>query len=448
MAVSAADQERRRRMKREGRKKILALAVICFCQICSIVGERAWAAESCPYDEPLPANYEGTLSMWGWDREYYNAVTQAFQEKYPNVTFEYVEAEGSNLLQKYEIALISGKELPDIAWAMIDYRGRMFELDMWEALNEKPYSMTLDQVYEYVQPKMVNSRGDICGIEQSLSPVGLMYRKDLAKTYLGTDDPQLLEEMLDDWEAFIEKGRQVQKESEGQVYILFGFHDIMQIVQSQQAQVWIDEETINAEQTFGKTLELMCRFRDEKTADGMGAYWSEAAQEKNHIFTPCTFWSVKLMEKSGQSKENEGKWGLIPTPEGSISWGGTAMGITKSCRDKRLAWEFLKFAALSTEGARALNTIGLMTTAKQPYQEDPSLMRYQSDLFGEQDIGSYFMKEIVPEIPKRTLAKEDLAIQQRLDLIVSVIARDPAVTAADAMEMLKKELQESGICTE
>ena len=76
-------------------------------------------------------------------------------------------------------------------------------------------------------------------------------------------------------------------------------------------------------------------------------------------------------------------------------------------------------------------------------------MRYQSDLFvGNRHIGSYFMKEIVPEIPKRTLAKEDLAIQQRLDLIVSVIARDPAVTAADAMEMLKKELQESGICTE
>ncbi len=124
------------------------------------------------------------------------------------------------------------------------------------------------------------------------------------------------------------------------------------------------------------------------------------------------------------------------------------MGITKSCKDKRLAWEFLKFATLSTEGAKALNTIGLMTTAKEAYEEEPELICYQSELFGEQDIGSYFMKEIVPDIQGKTLAKEDLVIQQRLDLILSVIAKDPDVTAQDAMQMLKKELQEAGISTE
>ncbi len=284
-------------MSKKWNKKRILFVCACILSIFSVHSDAVENSDTAEisYDEPLPENYEGTLTMWGWDKEYYTTITQAFQEKYPNVKFEYVDVEGSNLLQKYEIALISGKELPDIAWAMIDYRGRMFELDMWETLNKEPYHMSLDQVYEYVQPKMVNSKGDICGIEQSLSPVGLMYRKDLARKYLGTDEPQKLEEMLKDWDSFIEKGRQVQKESDGEVYILFGSNDVLQIVQSQQTEVWTEAETIDAEKTFGRTLELMCRFRDEKTVDGMGAYWSQTSDEKKHIFTPCTLWSVKLM---------------------------------------------------------------------------------------------------------------------------------------------------------
>ena len=224
------------------------------------ISTRAEEKESC-YHESLPEDYEGTLTMWGWDEKYFTTITQAFQEKYKNVTFEYTEVDGAKLLQKYEVALLTGKELPDIGWAMIDYRGEMFELDMWEHLEEAPYGMSLNQVYEYLHPRMVNSKGNICGIEQSLSPVALMYRKDLAKKYLGTDDPEELETMLSDWDSFIEKGKEVQQKSKGNVYIFFGSNDILKIVQSQQKEVWVDEKTINAEKTFGKTLDLMCRFR-------------------------------------------------------------------------------------------------------------------------------------------------------------------------------------------
>ena len=37
------------------------------------------------FDEELPKDYEGTLTMWGWDTDYYQTVTQAFQKIYPNV---------------------------------------------------------------------------------------------------------------------------------------------------------------------------------------------------------------------------------------------------------------------------------------------------------------------------------------------------------------------------
>ena len=139
------------------------------------------ATQEISFDEELPKDYEGTLTMWGWDTDYYQTVTQAFQKIYPNVRFEYTSVENKDMPKKYETALIVGGELPDIAWSVIDSRGEVFEFDMWEPLEQEPYNFRLSEVYEYLHPHMINSKGNVCGIEQSLSPAGLANRREIAK---------------------------------------------------------------------------------------------------------------------------------------------------------------------------------------------------------------------------------------------------------------------------
>lgn len=340
------------------------------------------ATQEISFDEELPKDYEGTLTMWGWDTDYYQTVTQAFQKIYPNVRFEYTSVENKDMPKKYETALIVGGELPDIAWSVIDSRGEVFEFDMWEPLEQEPYNFRLSEVYEYLHPHMINSKGNVCGIEQSLSPAGLAYRRDLAKKYLGTDDPEELEKMMPTWEAFIQKGKEVYEKSNGEVYMWFSLEDIRQFTQEQSDMVWVNDGKINVENVFGRSLSLVTRFRNEHISDNLITWtpaWNEALREDRHIFTACATWSVKFsIESSDPQQKNLGRWGLMSAPEGNANWGGTSMGITKTCKDKRLAWEFLKFATLSTEGARALNSMGLMTTAKKPYEEDPSLKSYKS----------------------------------------------------------------------
>lgn len=55
------------------------------------------ATQEISFDEELPKDYEGTLTMWGWDTDYYQTVTQAFQKIYPNVTFEYTSVENKDM---------------------------------------------------------------------------------------------------------------------------------------------------------------------------------------------------------------------------------------------------------------------------------------------------------------------------------------------------------------
>lgn len=400
--------------------------------------------ESISFDEPLPQDYEGTLTMWGWDEDYYRTVTEAFREKYPNVKFVYTHVEHKDLPQKYETALIVDGELPDIAWSVIDSRGEVFELDMWEPLEAPPYNFDISEVYEYLHPHMVNTKGNVCGIEQSLSPAGLAYRRDLAEQYLGTGEPEELEQMMPDWESFIQKGKEVYEKSDGKVYMWFSLGDIRQFTQEQEKMSWNDGENIDVERIFGRSFKLVERFRDEKVSDSLIAWtpaWNAAFQEDGHIFTACATWSVKFTIESHDKKgEGTGRWGLMSAPEGNANWGGTAMGITRTCRDKRLAWEFLKFAALSTEGAEALNTMGLMTTAKKPYEENPKLKSYKSTWFGEQDLGVYYMDRIIPNIRTRKLTPEDGLIHDSMSLILNAMNNDRSLTSKEALKMLSDEL--------
>ena len=93
-----------------GMALFLCLTVGCSNQILeeSTEKEKKVSSRKISFDEPLPRDYEGTLSMWSWDDDYYTTITEAFQELYPNVTFECTKVEHKDLPQKYETALIVG----------------------------------------------------------------------------------------------------------------------------------------------------------------------------------------------------------------------------------------------------------------------------------------------------------------------------------------------------
>lgn len=225
----------------------------------------------------------------------------------------------------------------------------------------------------------------------------------------------------------------------------FSLEDIRQFTQEQSDTAWVSDGKIDVKNVFDRSISLATRFRDEHISDNLIAWtpaWNEALREDEHIFTACATWSVKFsIESSDPQQKNLGRWGLMSAPEGNANWGGTSMGITKTCKDKRLAWEFLKFATLSTEGARTLNSMGLMTTAKKPYEEDPSLKSYKSRWFGNQDLGIYYMDHIIPNIKTRALTPQDGMIHDSLSLVLNALNQDENLSAEEAEELLREELQ-------
>lgn len=78
-------------------------------------------------------------------------MTKGFNELYPNVKFEYTPMANGDTLQKYQTALASGTELPDIGWAIIDSRAKVYELDMWEDLSAAPYNFDIKLIHRMIE---------------------------------------------------------------------------------------------------------------------------------------------------------------------------------------------------------------------------------------------------------------------------------------------------------
>jgi multiple sugar transport system substrate-binding protein len=390
----------------------------------------------------IPKNYSCTLTTWGWDQNYWDHIVAGFHKIYPNIKFEYTPVANGDYLQKLQTSLMSGSPLPDIPWAIMDSRGTSFELDMWEPLNKPPYKMNPKDVFAYLLPLMKNSKGDICGIEQCVSPAAMAYRRNLAKKYLGTDDPDKLTKMLPTWNAFIAKGKEVAAKSEGKVFMMQGIVDIYQIARDQNPAPWVVNNSVAATKLFKPLLTKVIKFRNAGILDKLSSWtpaWYASFGRDKYIFAGCATWTPQYVIEPNDPN-GQGNWGLMKAPGGNFNWGGTTLGIAKQCKHKAAAWEFIKFATLSIEGAKVAREVGFLTSYKAAYK-NPEFASVKNAWFGNQDIGKYYINDVVPTVKVRPITRYDNIIKESLDLIVTSLNNDPKMDINDALPKLIKEIK-------
>lgn len=419
------------------KKRILVLfGVLLFVILfgCSFAAQKATG---------IPKDYRCTLTIWGWDENYYKHIITAFNKIYPNIQFDITPVANGDYLQKLQTSLAAGTPLPDLPVAIIDSRGRAFELDIWEALNKPPYNMNPGDVFPYLLPIMKNSKGDICGIEQGINPAALAYKRDLAKKYFGTDDPVKLAKILPSWDAFITKGKEVVAKSGGKALMMQGIGDMYQIMRDQNPTPWVTGgNTVEATKIFKPLINKVIQFRDAKILDKLAAWtpgWYASFGQEKHIFAGCAIWTPQYVIQPNDPS-GKGNWGLMRAPGGNFSWGGTTWGISKQCKNKPAAWEFVKFATLSNDGAKAAHEVGYLTSYKAAYK-DPNFASMKNPWFGNEDVGNYWIKDVAPNVKIRPMTKYDNVIKDSLDLVVTTLNNDNKMTADAALKALKTEIK-------
>lgn len=392
-----------------------------------------------------PTQLSGTVRVWDWDEAFQNGMIAEFNKKYPNIKVEVTVVNPNDYLQKLQSGIASGSDVPDVILGEAAYRGRLFDLDVLDNLEAAPYNFERSSILDYVVPYVSNARGEVVAVDQTLTPAGFAYRRDLANQYWGTDDPAELEKLLSTWDEFIAKGQELKDKSDGKVLMFPGLGDAYIALRGQNFVSYVDGNEIDLTGKLQQPLNRVFEMRDAGILGKNELWtpaWSASMAKGEFMFYPMAPWGAKW-HISANDPDGSGRWGLVKAPEGGFTRGGTAIGIYKDSKVKEAAWAYIEFAYLSDEGSvYNFKTFGNMTSSKSFYETQQALIDEPGpydEFFGGQNLAKYFIENIVPDMQGEEQTKYDSVVDSVFNSLYPLWMKDESVTAASALEKFIQE---------
>lgn len=393
---------------------------------------------------PVTANAEEpvTITYWGWDSNYAWPMMEKYEELHPEVHFEPTAVEWGDMLTKAQQALASGSDLPTI----IPMDNALIEswkaMDILEDITN--YGFDSSKFVTSSVEKCINSDGKLVGMFTSVNPSGIAYKRDLAKEYFGTDDPEELQEMFSTYDDYVEKGAEVAEKSGGSVYL---FHSAQAVAEWMYFASEVATQTDNTLNYTEKMSDVMSKVIALRDAGALDTYQNGTPEANatyagsNHIFYPCPDWAITYYVETNDP-DGSGNWGIIKAPV-SYSHGGTALGISASATDeqKQAAYDFIMWCIASEEGATYGRDIAGFITTYTDFTYDPEFTRRaDEDFFGGEDISTLFYTEIASEMAiVPTSPWENEVISTRND-VAQQLADDSSMTLEEALAIGMDEL--------
>lgn len=379
-----------------------------------------------------------TITYWGWDTNWYEPMFAAFEESHPNIKIEATNVAYSDYFTKIQQAIASGSELPTMVQQSCTLIENYKQLGVFEDLTQEPYNIDPDSFFDFIKGRAMTEDGQLIGVEQSVSPSAIAYKRDLAKEYFGTDDPAELAEIFQTTDDYIKYGKEVQEKSNGETYLFHSAGAVAEWLYFADKTNLQDGNTVNFTEKMSPVISLLCDMRDNKVVDTYenGTPQANATYaDENHIFYPCPNWAITYYIKANDA-EGSGNWGLMMPATGGYSCGGCSVGITNTATDeqKAAANEFLQWAFFSKEGVdTAKEKVEYYVPTKEFY-EDPAYAAGEDEFFAGQDIGSFLYGEIAQSIVLPKTSVYDQTVIDIRDLLATAIMSDPDMTAEEAVE--------------
>ena len=396
----------------------------------------------------VSAEEEVTLTIWDWDEAHLTHMTEWYMENHPNVKIETLVVAATDYMQKFQSALASGSGVPDIVLSEMAYRGRMFDLGVLEDLSQEPYNVKEEDMFDFATTLGSGPNGELYGVEQQICPSGFAYRRDLAKEYLGTDDPAEIAEMISDWDKLYEVGQQVIEKSGGAVTVLPGVTVLKDILINRNVSDYINGDEIDLTSRYTGVMETITKFNQArllgKQEDSTPALANSYAAGEV-LFYPCAPWSLKWGIGTNDP-DGSGNWGLTKAPENGFTYGGTSVSIYSGSENKEAAWEYIQEVYCTGAGVEeAYKQFGFMTGFKAPYEQEDSYFFTEAgqydEFFGGQNLADYFINTIAITTEGQRQTKHESNVRTALANVSAQMTGNPDMTAEEAMEALKTEVQ-------
>lgn len=414
----------------------VAMTMTALCQTSTVFAE-----------ETKPEDLTGTVVIWDWDSTTQKKYVEKFNEVYPNVTVDVQDVSWDDYMTKLQTSYVSGMELPDIILGEIAWRGTLFEMGICDNLEEAPYNLDRNQMVSSSIPLSSDAQGAIVGVDAQVTPAGFAYKRDLAKEYLGTDDPAEVGKMIQDWDAFLEVGKQVNEKSGGKVKMMASLGDVLLSTINQNVVDYVNGTDVSITDKMTTPLEITMKMRDEGIIGDLELYsaaWYSAYASDEYLFYECASWCPSAVLKPN-APDDDGNWAITLPPEGSFNLGGTTYSVYKDSENKEAAWAYLQYIYFSEEGGAAVYDLTGNYVCYKPYYEgENSPMSKEGPLdtfFGGQSLVDYYINQAAPNAKTMAQSKYDAIISDVFQGLLPKYMTDLSIDAAKALELFKEEVE-------
>lgn len=304
-----------------------------------------------------------------------------YMEQNSGVAIETVVIEPANYVTKVQTALNGGQKEPDIIVGEPQMLEDFYEAGYFEDLNQAPYNAQdyADQIVDYVWDVGQDADGIQRAISYQITPAGIYYRRDIAQTVFGTDDPDEIGKLFADYPTILDTAQKLKDAG----YRIFASDAEINYFSGDSA--WVIDGVLNVDQGRKDYQDLcIALYQDDYTAyanqwstpwyqamagevpiltadiqnyadDSVDVWDAEGFAEatkdldKTEVFAfGLPSWGVLTMRDNVQG--TSGKWGVCSGPAYGFG-GGTFIGISALSEKKELAWDFLKFCTLNEDTA-------------------------------------------------------------------------------------------------
>ena len=303
------------------------------------------------------------IEVWSFTNEL-EQMLDLYKATHPDVKVKFTLVPTDVYASKLKNAIQSGNA-PDV-FAIEEAFVRSFveEPGVMADLEDLKPDLEEMEILDYTLDVGTDFDGNLRAVSWQAAPGAMFYRRSLAKEYLGTDDPQKVQEYFQDMDKFMETAEIIKEKSQGNCYTVCSPDDLSYIFMSKRETGWVQDEQVVVDDKILEFADFYKTMNDKGYA-AQQAPWSEgwfagmSGQLKDVKGNPkeifCYFfpaWGLfnTLMPNAASAdgvQDTSGDWGVIQGPS-SYYWGGTWLGVNEDSDNKEAAKEMVRY--FTTDG--------------------------------------------------------------------------------------------------
>jgi len=296
----------------------------------------------------------GRLTIWSFTDELANMInnsTWGFKATHPGVTVEYSQTPSDQFQAKIDPVLAVGQGAPDIIALESAFVRKYVESGLLLDITDI-YNANKNKLLAY--PVEIGTyQGKVYAMSWQACPGAMFYRRSLAKKYLGTDDPKVVQTYFSDFNKFLETANKLKANSNGACVVVSSLNDLRNPFLYTRKDPWIVNGKVVVDPAMEKYLDIGKTLHDNHLEGGV-EQWSEGwfagmrgelkDENEKHLevfsyFLPT--WGLPYVLRSN-APSTSGDWAMIKGPS-SYRWGGTWIGAYKGTKNVAAVKEFIRY---------------------------------------------------------------------------------------------------------